>query len=114
MGFLLSSKNLSSKSSIQTKNKRTILKDQKQRFYETSWGETTSKTNDRYALYDTIFYTNNANIFIFPSINPDGFEQRYQYNFRDLGYDPSTWVLGRYNKFGFDLNRNYPDLNEMV
>ena len=115
LSFYFHQKNLSnsSKSSI-TKTKRTILKDQKQRFYEIAWGETTSKTNERYALYDTIFYTNNANIFIFPSINPDGFEQRYQYNFRDLGYDPSTWVLGRYNKFGFDLNRNYPDLNEMV
>ncbi|XP_051974454.1 carboxypeptidase M [Xyrauchen texanus] len=46
---------------------------------------------------------NSSRVHILPSMNPDGFE----YSARDCMY-----TIGRYNKNGVDLNRNFPDVFE--
>ena len=73
----------------------------------------TNKTRPIEDIFSKILKT--TIIHIIPSINPDGFEKRYKYNMRDNQYtSKDTWVLGRWNADGIDLNRNFPDLNDLI
>lgn len=73
----------------------------------------------------------NTDIYILPTINPDGFNERYKYNdyYRDNssenknGQDMSDedvdnfakfWVTGRYIRDKMDMNRNFPALNNEI
>ena len=71
--------------------------------------------NERYIFYEKLLKS--SYLHIIPSINPDGFETRYLINRRDGPYSFSNsrdFVEGRYNLNGVDLNRNFPDLSELI
>jgi carboxypeptidase E len=57
---------------------------------------------------DIVRLINNTNIHLMPSMNPDGFEAA-------LNTEPEkrSWLLGRGNAHGVDLNRNFPDLDSL-
>jgi carboxypeptidase D len=46
----------------------------------------------------------NTDIYLMPSMNPDGFEVSREGNCESI-----TNYFGRYNKAGVDLNRDFPD-----
>ncbi|XP_067648926.1 carboxypeptidase D-like isoform X2 [Haliotis asinina] len=51
---------------------------------------------------DTITnFLNTTTVHLMPTMNPDGFAESFEGN--------CTGVIGRYNKNGYDLNRNFPD-----
>lgn len=51
---------------------------------------------------------NRTNIHLLPSMNPDGFELAYDTEPANRG-----WLIGRANAHGKDLNRNFPDLDNL-
>jgi len=51
---------------------------------------------------------NTTRIHLMYSMNPDGYERSY--NFKN---DKASWLLGRGNANGVDLNRNFPDLDSL-
>jgi carboxypeptidase E len=65
---------------------------------------------ERYQAGDAaiVQLVNTTRIHLLPSMNPDGFEQA-------LHSDPKTrtWLKGRTNSNGVDLNRDFPDLDSL-
>jgi carboxypeptidase E len=51
---------------------------------------------------------NKTNIHVLPSMNPDGFELAYHTSPQER-----SWLTGRSNANGKDLNRNFPDLDAL-
>lgn len=69
--------------------------------------------SERYQLYSTLFQT--STIHIIPSLNPDGFEKRILNSVRDNDYNyDSKWLLGRTNQHSLDLNRNFPEISDLI
>ncbi|XP_055874772.1 carboxypeptidase E-like [Biomphalaria glabrata] len=57
------------------------------------------------------FVVSQTRVHIMPSMNPDGWEAAYK-EMMDKG--EASWLTGRSNANGVDLNRNFPDLNSEV
>uniref|UniRef100_A0A2C9JPE9 Peptidase M14 domain-containing protein n=1 Tax=Biomphalaria glabrata TaxID=6526 RepID=A0A2C9JPE9_BIOGL len=57
------------------------------------------------------FVVDQTRVHIMPSMNPDGWEAAYK-EMMDKG--EASWLTGRSNANGVDLNRNFPDLNSEV
>ncbi|KAL5018004.1 hypothetical protein ScPMuIL_003726 [Solemya velum] len=59
-----------------------------------------------------VWIIENARIHLMPSMNPDGWEIANVQPVREDG--KMDWIKGRTNADGVDLNRNFPDLNELI
>uniref|UniRef100_A0AC35U5U7 Peptidase_M14 domain-containing protein n=1 Tax=Rhabditophanes sp. KR3021 TaxID=114890 RepID=A0AC35U5U7_9BILA len=57
---------------------------------------------------DIMRLINSSSIHILPSLNPDGFEEAY-----GTSQAERAWLTGRTNANGKDLNRNFPDLDQI-
>ncbi|XP_076459516.1 carboxypeptidase E-like [Babylonia areolata] len=57
------------------------------------------------------FLLANTRLHIMPTMNPDGWQKAYE-EYKENG--TVSWLNGRSNANGVDLNRNFPDLNNKV
>ncbi|KAL8561644.1 hypothetical protein ACOMHN_001376 [Nucella lapillus] len=58
-----------------------------------------------------VFLLRNTRLHIMPTMNPDGWQKAYE-EYKENG--TVSWLNGRSNANGVDLNRNFPDLNDKV
>ncbi|ESP04631.1 hypothetical protein LOTGIDRAFT_52083, partial [Lottia gigantea] len=58
------------------------------------------------------YLINNTRIHILPTMNPDGWKKAHDLMEKNGGR--ADWLTGRANANGVDLNRNFPNLNEIM